>query len=61
MKSAALFWYTDRKKRGEGRLRPFSRRKGRNARMSEPYRVVIVDDEMISRGYMELFIKPSRR
>ncbi len=29
--------------------------------MSEPYRVVIVDDEMISRGYMELFIKPSRR
>ena len=29
--------------------------------MAEPYRVVIVDDEMISRGYMELFIKPSRR
>ena len=29
--------------------------------MSEPYKVVIVDDEMISRGYMELFIKPSRR
>ena len=29
--------------------------------MSEPYRVVSVDDEMISRGYMELFIKPSRR
>ncbi len=29
--------------------------------MREPYRVVIVDDEMISRGYMELFIKPSRR
>ena len=25
------------------------------------YRVVIADDEMISRGYMELFIKPSRR
>ena len=29
--------------------------------MSEPYRVVIVDDEMISRGYMELFIKPCKR
>lgn len=29
--------------------------------MAEQYRVVIVDDEMISRGYMELFIKPSRR
>ena len=29
--------------------------------MGEPYRVVIVDDEMISRGYMELFIKPSKR
>ena len=29
--------------------------------MGEPYRVIIVDDEMISRGYMELFIKPSRR
>ena len=29
--------------------------------MREPYSVVIVDDEMISRGYMELFIKPSRR
>ena len=29
--------------------------------MKEPYRVVIADDEMISRGYMELFIKPSRR
>lgn len=29
--------------------------------MTEPYKVVIVDDEMISRGYMELFIKPSRR
>ena len=29
--------------------------------MDEPYRVVIADDEMISRGYMELFIKPSRR
>ena len=28
--------------------------------MDEVYRVVIVDDEMISRGYMELFIKPSR-
>ena len=29
--------------------------------MTEPYKVVIVDDEMVSRGYMELFIKPSRR
>ncbi len=29
--------------------------------MQEPYRVVIADDEMISRGYMELFIKPSKR
>ena len=29
--------------------------------MTEPYRVVIADDEMISRGYMEFFIKPSRR
>lgn len=29
--------------------------------MKEPYRVVIVDDEMISRGYMELFIKLSKR
>ena len=29
--------------------------------MNAPYKVVIVDDEMISRGYMELFIKPSRR
>ena len=29
--------------------------------MSEPYRVVIVDDDMISRGYMELFVKPSKR
>ena len=29
--------------------------------MTEPYKVVIADDEMISRGYMELFIKPSRR
>ena len=29
--------------------------------MSEAYRVVIADDEMISRGYMELFIKPSKR
>ena len=28
--------------------------------MSEPYRVVIVDDEMISRGFMELLIKPSK-
>ena len=28
--------------------------------MDVPYRVVIVDDEMISRSYMELFIKPSR-
>ena len=30
-------------------------------RLDELYRVVIVDDEMISRGYMELFIKPSKR
>ena len=29
--------------------------------MDEPYRVVIADDEMVSRGYMELFIKPSKR
>ena len=29
--------------------------------MSEPYKVIIADDEMISRGYMELFIKPSKR
>ena len=29
--------------------------------MPEPYKILIVDDEMISRGYMELFIKPSRR
>ena len=29
--------------------------------MNEPYKVVIVDDEMISRGYMGLFIKPSNR
>ena len=29
--------------------------------MGEPYKVVIADDEMISRGYMELFIKPSKR
>ena len=29
--------------------------------MREVYRVVIADDEMISRGYMELFIKPSKR
>ena len=29
--------------------------------MNEPYKVVIADDEMISRGYMELFIKPSKR
>lgn len=28
--------------------------------MSEIYTVVIVDDEMVSRGYMELFIKPSK-
>lgn len=28
--------------------------------MTKPYRVVIADDEMISRGYMELFIKPSK-
>ena len=29
--------------------------------MERPARVVIVDDEMISRGYMELFIKPSKK
>ena len=29
--------------------------------MSEPFRVVIADDEMISRGYMELFVKLSKR
>ncbi len=29
--------------------------------MEERIRVVICDDEMISRGYMELFIKPSKR
>ena len=29
--------------------------------MSAPYKVVIADDEMISRGYMELFIRPSRQ
>ena len=29
--------------------------------MTEPYSVIIADDEMISRGYMELFIKPSKR
>ena len=28
--------------------------------MKERARVVIVDDEMISRGYMEMFIKPSK-
>ena len=28
--------------------------------MERAYRVVVVDDEFISRGYMELFIKPSR-
>ena len=28
--------------------------------MDEPYRVVLADDEMVSRGYMELFIKPSK-
>ena len=28
--------------------------------MGAPYRVVIVDDEMISRGYMEMFIRTSR-
>ena len=28
--------------------------------MAEQYRVVIVDDEIISRGYMELSIEPSR-
>ena len=29
--------------------------------MDERVSVIIVDDEMISRGYMELFIKPSRK
>lgn len=29
--------------------------------MSDIYKVVIIDDETISRGYMELFIKPSKR
>ena len=29
--------------------------------MSEPFKVVIADDEMISRGYMELFVKLSKR
>ncbi len=29
--------------------------------MKRVYKVVIVDDEMISRGFMELFIKPSKR
>ena len=29
--------------------------------MEDEIKVVIADDEMISRGYMELFIKPSRR
>ncbi len=28
--------------------------------MNTPAKVVIVDDEMISRGYMELFVKPSK-
>lgn len=28
--------------------------------MNQPVSVVIVDDQMISRGYMEMFIKPSR-
>ncbi len=27
--------------------------------MNRPYKVIVVDDEMISRGYMEMFIKPS--
>ena len=29
-------------------------------KMDKPYKVIIVDDEMISRGFMELFIKPSK-
>ena len=29
--------------------------------MSEPVRVIIADDELISRGYMEMFIQPSPR
>lgn len=28
--------------------------------MSAPYKVIIVDDELISRGFMELLIKPSK-
>ena len=29
--------------------------------VSEPVRVIIADDELISRGYMEMFIQPSPR
>ena len=29
--------------------------------VSEPFRVIIADDELISRGYMEMFIQPSPR
>ena len=28
--------------------------------MNTPYKVIIVDDELISRGFMELLIKPSK-
>ncbi len=35
------------------------KRKGGGARLEKVTTVVIADDEMISRGYMELFIKPS--
>ena len=31
-----------------------------DADVSKPYRVILVDDEMISRGFMELLIKPSK-
>lgn len=44
---------------GEGEICP-SRPGEEAAFVDRPVRVVIVDDEMISRGYMELFIKPSR-
>ena len=29
-----------------------------DANMSKPYRIIIVDDELISRGFMEMLIKP---
>ena len=46
---------------GSNRTRCLSPHGQGENRVSEPYRVVIADDEMISRGYMELFIKPSKR